>query len=97
LDVDDIKSAIKPNTKLISLNFPHNPTGMLLPRADLDALVSLCREHGIYLLSDEVYRGVEINPADRMPQIADVYERGLSLNVMSKFTGFTRGLVRHTR
>jgi len=87
LDVDDIKSAIKPNTKLISLNFPHNPTGMLLPRADLDALVSLCREHGIYLLSDEVYRGVEINPADQMPQIADVYERGLSLNVMSKAYG----------
>lgn len=87
LDVDDIKSAIQPNTRLISLNFPHNPTGMLMPRSDLDALVALCRERGIYLLSDEVYRGVELNPDDQMPQIADVYERGLSLNVMSKAYG----------
>ena len=87
IDIDDIRSAIQPNTKLLSLNFPHNPTGMLMPRDDLDQLITLCREHGIYILSDEVYRGVELNPADQMPQIADVYERGLSLNVMSKAYG----------
>ncbi len=87
IDVDDIRAAIQPNTKLLSLNFPHNPTGMLMPRDDLDKLIALCREHGIYILSDEVYRGVEIDPNDQMPQIADVYERGLSLNVMSKAYG----------
>jgi len=59
----------------------------LMPRSDLDELIALCREHGIYILSDEVYRGVEIDPADTMPQIADVYEKGISLNVMSKAYG----------
>ncbi|UWR24067.1 aminotransferase class I/II-fold pyridoxal phosphate-dependent enzyme [Sulfitobacter sp. S190] len=87
LDMDAVKAAIRPNTKLISLNFPHNPTGALLPRADLEALVTLCRDRGIWILSDEVYRGVELHEQDRMPQIADIYERGISLNVMSKAYG----------
>ncbi|MEO1111619.1 MAG: aminotransferase class I/II-fold pyridoxal phosphate-dependent enzyme [Pseudomonadota bacterium] len=87
LDLDRLKDAIRPNTKLISLNFPHNPTGFLLPRDDLEALVSLARTHGIYILSDEVYRGVELDEKNRMPQIADIYERGISLNVMSKAYG----------
>ncbi|WP_299553233.1 aminotransferase class I/II-fold pyridoxal phosphate-dependent enzyme [uncultured Tateyamaria sp.] len=87
LDIERIKQAIQPNTKLISINFPHNPTGFLLARDDLDALILMCREHGIYLLSDEVYRGVEMDPADQMPQVADLYEKGISLNVMSKAYG----------
>lgn len=87
LNPDDLRAALRPNTRLVSLNLPHNPTGTLMPRADLDAVIAMCRERGIYLLSDEVYRGVEINPADQMPQIADVYERGISLNVMSKAYG----------
>ncbi len=87
LDIDDIRTAIRPNTKLISLNFPHNPTGMVMPRADMDALVALCRGNGIYILCDEVYRGVELDPGDRLPQIADLYEKGISLNVMSKAYG----------
>lgn len=87
LDLDDIRAAIRPNTRLLSLNFPHNPTGMLMPRSDLDDLVVLCRKRGIWILSDEVYRGVELEPSDRMPQIADIYEKGISLNVMSKAYG----------
>ena len=87
LDLEALRDAIQPNTKLLSLNFPHNPTGMLIDRPSLSALIDLCRERGIWILSDEVYRGVELNPADRMPQIADVYERGISLNVMSKAYG----------
>ena len=87
LDVDAIAAAIRPSTKLLSLNFPHNPTGMVINRPTLDALVSLCRHHGIWILSDEVYRGVELDSRDRVPQIADIYERGISLNVMSKAYG----------
>ena len=87
INVDDIRAAIQPNTKLLSLNFPHNPTGMLMPLADLNQLIELCREHGIYILCDEVYRGIELNPADQLPQIADIYELGVSLNVMSKAYG----------
>ena len=87
LDIDAIKDAIRPNTRLISLNFPHNPTGALMPRADLDTLITLARADGIYILCDEVYRGVELDPNLQMPQIADVYERGISLNVLSKAYG----------
>ncbi|WP_420413131.1 aminotransferase class I/II-fold pyridoxal phosphate-dependent enzyme [Roseibium sp.] len=87
IDLAAIQAAIRPNTKLLSLNFPHNPTGMLMPPQHLEQLIGLCRKHGIWILSDEVYRGVELDPADRMPQIADIYERGISLNVMSKAYG----------
>jgi len=87
LDIGEIAAAIRPNTRLISINFPNNPTGKIIPRADLDALVALCRRHGIWLFSDEVYRLIERDPALRWPQVADIYERGLSLNVMSKAYG----------
>ncbi len=87
LDIDAIAAAIRPNTRLVSINFPNNPTGKILERDRFDALVALCRKHGLYLFSDEVYRLIERDPADRLPQAVDVYERGLSLNVMSKAYG----------
>ncbi len=87
LDLDDIRKAIRPNTKLISVCFPNNPTGHLLPHADYAALIDICRKHGLYLFSDEVYRGIELDEAKRLDQAADVYEKGLSLNVMSKAYG----------
>jgi aspartate/methionine/tyrosine aminotransferase len=87
LDINDVEAALRPNTRLISINFPHNPTGSLMFPEDLDALVTLCRKHDLYLFSDEVYRGIELNPRDRMPQIADIYEKGFSLNVLSKAYG----------
>jgi aspartate/methionine/tyrosine aminotransferase len=87
LDVDQIKQALRPNTKLISINFPNNPTGAILSRDRYDGLIDLCRERGIYLFSDEVYRLLERKDDLRLPQAADVYERALSLNVMSKAYG----------
>jgi aspartate/methionine/tyrosine aminotransferase len=87
LDIDELHVALKPYTKLILINFPHNPTGKVIDRASFDAVVQLCRERGIYLFSDEVYRGLERRPELQLPQAAEVYERGLSLNVMSKAYG----------
>jgi aspartate/methionine/tyrosine aminotransferase len=87
LDVDAIQAAVRSNTRLISINFPNNPTGTVPSRAAFDALVELCRRHGIWLFSDEVYRGLERSDADRIPQAAERYERGVSLNVMSKAYG----------
>lgn len=87
LDLDELKARIRPNTRLISINFPHNPTGKIIDRATFDALVALCRKHGIWLFSDEVYRGLEIDPAKRLPAAVEAYERGLSLGVMSKAYG----------
>lgn len=87
LDIDRVAAEIRPNTKLVSINFPNNPTGAVLERGRFDALVDLCREHGLWLFSDEVYRLIERDEDIRLPQVADVYERGLSLNVMSKAYG----------
>ncbi len=87
LDLDAVRTAIRPNTKLISINFPNNPTGAIPSRDVFDGLVALCRENDLYLFSDEVYRLLELDERKRLPQAADVYEKGLSLNVMSKAYG----------
>jgi len=87
LDVDLLRAALRPNTKLISINFPNNPTGKIIPRATFDAIVEICRARGLWLFSDEVYRLIERHPAMRLPQAVDVYERAISLNVMSKAYG----------
>ena len=87
LDIDRVADAIRPNTKLVTINFPHNPTGTILPLDRYMALVELCRKHGIYILHDEIFHGLGPSGAQHLPYIADVYERGLSLNVMSKAYG----------
>ncbi|WP_369926788.1 aminotransferase class I/II-fold pyridoxal phosphate-dependent enzyme [Xanthomonas sp. NCPPB 2632] len=87
LDIDAVAAAIQPNTRLVSINFPHNPTGKILERERFDALVALCRRHGIWLFSDEVYRGLGASGSVHLPHVADVYERGISLGVMSKAYG----------
>ncbi|MCF6219879.1 MAG: aminotransferase class I/II-fold pyridoxal phosphate-dependent enzyme [Robiginitomaculum sp.] len=87
LDIDDIRRAVRPNTKLVSICFPNNPTGAILPAKDYAELIELCRKHGIYLFSDEVYRLLEQDENKRIDQAADVYEKGISLNVMSKAYG----------
>jgi aspartate/methionine/tyrosine aminotransferase len=51
------------------------------------ALVDLCRAHGIYILHDEIFNGLGPTGTRHLPFIADIYERGLSLNVMSKSFG----------
>lgn len=87
LDLDDVRRALKPNTRMIAVNFPNNPTGAVADRETFEALAALCAERGIHLFSDEVYRGLERDEALKLPQAADLFDRGLSLNVMSKAYG----------
>ncbi|GLW09179.1 aminotransferase [Microtetraspora sp. NBRC 13810] len=87
LDLAAIEAALRPNTRVVSVNFPNNPTGALLPEADFRRLVELCDARGIRLFSDEVYRGLELDPAATLPQAADLSARALSLGVMSKSYG----------
>lgn len=87
LDIDAVSAAVRPNTRLISINFPHNPTGKILERERFDALIALCRKHGIWLFSDEVSRLLGPTGTAHLPNAADVYERGVSLGVMSKAYG----------
>ena len=87
LDIDALRGAVRSNTKLVSINFPNNPTGCIPSQQDFASIVELCRERDLYLFSDEVYRLLELDDERRVPQAADVYEKGFSLNVMSKAYG----------
>ena len=87
LDIDAIADAIRPNTRLVAISFPNNPTGKLLDHDRFAALVALCRRHGIWLLSDEVYRLTERDRQHRLPTAAEAYERGISLGAVSKAYG----------
>ena len=84
LDVERIRSALRPETRLIVVNAPHNPTGMLPSPAEWRALTELCVEAGIHLFADEVYRFLEYDEADRLTAGADALPAGISLGVMSK-------------
>lgn len=53
IDLGAITSAIKPNTKCIVINFPHNPTGQVIEEEELQALIEICEQSGIWLFSDE--------------------------------------------
>ncbi len=87
LDLDAVAAALRPNTRLLAISFPNNPTGSQLEPDRLAALVALCRSRGIWLLSDEVYRLTEREPASRLPPVADAYERGVSICALSKSYG----------
>jgi aspartate aminotransferase len=55
LDVDQLISKITPRTRLIVLNYPHNPTGGIVPEAGLHAIADAAARHGVPVLSDEIY------------------------------------------
>jgi aspartate/methionine/tyrosine aminotransferase len=87
LDVQRLKAMIKPNTRVIAVNFPNNPTGFVPDNKTWQTLVELCEDRNIYLYSDEVYRGLELDETKRISQAADATKIGVSLNVMSKAYG----------
>lgn len=87
LDLEAVRRAVRPNTRLLVLNFPHNPTGHVLTPAEQAALVELARAHGLYVFSDEMYRLLELDGAAPLPAVADVYEQGISLSGLSKTYG----------
>jgi aspartate/methionine/tyrosine aminotransferase len=87
LNLKEIEKAFRSTTKLVVLNYPHNPTGTLLDREVLDGIIELARKRGAYIFCDEVYRYLEVDETMRLPSMADLYERGISLNVMTKSFG----------
>ena len=84
LDLDLLAAAIRPETRLLVVNFPHNPTGYLPSKDELDAIIELARRHGLHIFSDEMYRLLEYEAETRLPPVADLYERGISLSGLSK-------------
>ncbi|OTP76634.1 aminotransferase class I/II-fold pyridoxal phosphate-dependent enzyme [Caballeronia sordidicola] len=87
LDPDELETLLRPETKALLICAPHNPTGYLPDRERFDAIVDFARKHGLWLFSDEVYRGLEHDPAHRLPAACDVYEKAISLGALSKSHG----------
>jgi aspartate/methionine/tyrosine aminotransferase len=87
LDPDELRQHIRPNTKAVIINTPHNPTGYLMPPEVFQDIARICRENDIILFSDEVYRESEYRREDRLPAACDLGENTVSLGVMSKTYG----------
>lgn len=83
-DLDAFKALLKPNTKLVSLTNPNNPTGALMDADYLKRLIDIVAPTGAYILSDEVYRGTEQSTDMLTPAMADLYDKGISTAGMSK-------------
>src|SRR5450759_3615972 len=79
-----VRRELRPSTRLIVANFPHNPTGYLPTAAECQELLDIAAEAGAYVFSDEMYRGLERDPATRLPSAAERYDKAVALSGMSK-------------
>ena len=86
-DLSALESLIRPNTRALYINTPHNPTGLLMRPEIFRGVLDLAAKHGIYVFSDEVYRELEHDPSKRLPAACDHYDRALSLGSVSKTYG----------
>jgi aspartate/methionine/tyrosine aminotransferase len=86
-DLGILASLLRVDTRLVVVNFPHNPTGYVPPRADFEALVDLVRRRAIHLLSDEMYRLLDVDPGASLPAACDLSETAHSLFGLSKSFG----------
>lgn len=83
-DLDALRRLATPETKLIALTNPNNPTGALIERPMLEEISQIARDVGAYVLCDEVYRGTGQTGDGMTPSIVDVYEKGIATAGMSK-------------
>ncbi|MBN2322493.1 MAG: aminotransferase class I/II-fold pyridoxal phosphate-dependent enzyme [Spirochaetes bacterium] len=86
-DPETLARLIRPDTALVVINFPHNPTGYVPSLQDFDTIIDITRQHGAYLLSDEMYRYLEIEPHTMLPPACDRYEMAFTLSGLSKSFG----------
>ena len=82
-DLAELKALVTPETKMICINNPNNPTGALMSQTQLQQIVDIARSVDAYILCDEVYRHLT-QTDDWCPSIADLYEKGISVSSMSK-------------
>jgi aspartate aminotransferase len=97
-DLDELEAKITPRTKAIYVNSPHNPTGGVLPREDMEGIAALAGKHGLWILSDEAYEDVIYDDAEHVSpaSLPGMYERTIPFYTMSKsyaITGLRLGYV----
>ena len=91
LDADELRAAITPRTRLILLNSPHNPTGAVLTRAELEAVAAVAIEHDLVVVTDEVYEHLVFDDNEHVPiaTLPGMWERTLTLSSAGKSYSFT--------
>lgn len=86
-DIRQLEEVLRDNTQLVVVNFPHNPTGSVPVKETFAALIGLVRQRNAYLLSDEMYRFLEIDRETTLPAGCEMYDRAISLSGLSKAYG----------
>ncbi len=96
-DLDELESTFTAKTRVLYLNSPHNPTGGILTRADLERIAAIARAHDVWVVSDEAYEDVVFEGEHTsIASLADMYERTISVYTFSKsyaMTGLRLGYV----
>ncbi|MGA4858350.1 pyridoxal phosphate-dependent aminotransferase [Streptomyces koyangensis] len=97
-DLDELRSKITPQTRLLLLNTPHNPTGMVLTADEQSAIAALAVEHDLLVVTDEVYEHLVFDGAAHVPiaKLPGMRERTVSISSAGKtfsFTGWKVGWV----
>jgi aspartate/methionine/tyrosine aminotransferase len=82
----DLEAMFRDNTRLLVVNFPHNPTGFVPTREEFEEVLALAAGRNIHVFSDEMYRSLEFD-GEALPAGAEVYDRAVSLSGLSKAYG----------
>lgn len=83
-DLAELEALISPRTRLISLTNPNNPTGVLIRDDGLAGIAAIAARHDLWVISDEVYRGVNQADDTLSTSIAEIYPKGIAVGSMSK-------------
>lgn len=97
VDISAFEKEIKENTKMMILVNPNNPTGTSFSKEFLLELVALAKKHDLYIVCDEIYRGVK---GDEEVSISDLYEKGIATSSLSKifrFAGLRLGWIKSSK
>lgn len=85
MDVNHLISKLRPNTKLVNITYPHNPTGAMACASDIARLMSACEANGTYLMVDETYG--DLTRGDRLPHVTNMSKWGICVESLSKAIG----------
>jgi aspartate/methionine/tyrosine aminotransferase len=97
-DLAELESKVTPQTRAVYINSPHNPTGGVLTREDVEAIAGMCRERGLWLVADEAYEDILFDGAEHVSaaSLPGMYERTISVFTFSKsyaMTGLRLGYI----
>ncbi|MGB9639337.1 MAG: aminotransferase class I/II-fold pyridoxal phosphate-dependent enzyme, partial [Anaerolineales bacterium] len=84
LDFSELEKLLRPQTRLLIVNFPHNPTGYQPSENEFLSIIKFAQQHHLFLFCDEMYRFLEYPPKQPLPSAVDIYPQAVSLSGLSK-------------